>query len=146
MGPYNGFSGAYREQVGRAMAAMVKEGTLPAPKLCRACGQTRGVIQMHLEDYDRPESYIALCFPCHMVVHCRFGSPVGFDAYVVRLEGSNRVRVGAVRNYQDVLRLLKGEPVAWEDVVPPRPVAAFSPQVLRVIASGELDPRKKGRA
>ncbi len=76
--PYNGFS----PQARRAALAWLKReyaaGRRVPPTECDACGQREGVIDAHSEDYSAPFGdhigRYALCYRCHMAVHCRFGT------------------------------------------------------------------------
>ena len=49
------------------------------------CGQDRGVIGGHSEDYGEPfDDHIGafgLCYCCSMMVHCRFRYPDAWDRY-----------------------------------------------------------------
>lgn len=87
---YNGFSGERRLEVGRLQNAAFRDGTLRRPMRCVACGQMHGAIQAHLEDYDRWRDYIALCFPCHMMVHFRARNAGRWDAYREIVRGGGR--------------------------------------------------------
>jgi hypothetical protein len=54
---------------------------------CVACGQSRGIIDAHAEDYSEPfaagkTDQYHLCFTCHMMVHCRFKYPANWRYYV----------------------------------------------------------------
>lgn len=77
MKPYNGFSPRMR----RAALAWLKRecaaGRRTPPTVCDACGQHEGLIDAHSEDYSAPFGdhigRYALCYRCHMAVHCRFG-------------------------------------------------------------------------
>ncbi|MEK6443623.1 hypothetical protein [Pseudonocardia sp. T1-2H] len=71
---YNGHSPAQREAVQRYLNQQWASGdpAWPRPSLCAACAQTQGAIHGHLENYDRPETYVPLCITCHLVLHCRF--------------------------------------------------------------------------
>jgi len=83
---YNGFSPAQRNKAQRWLNAEWAAGTLPKPNHCYACGQDKGVIDAHAEDYSEPfaagktDEY-HLCFRCHMMVHCRFSNPAAWTQY-----------------------------------------------------------------
>lgn len=68
---YNGFPGPMREAVGRRQARAWKDGTLPKPDRCDACGQTQGAIHGHAEDYSRDDVYLPLCITCHLILASR---------------------------------------------------------------------------
>ncbi|MGV9668659.1 hypothetical protein [Nocardia niigatensis] len=78
---YNGFDGAYREKVQAELERMWTSGLWQRPSECAVCGQTRGAIHGHLEDYSRPETYVPLCITCHLILHMRFRQPDLWDAY-----------------------------------------------------------------
>jgi hypothetical protein len=69
---YNGFSPVQRESVQRFLNQEWNAGRLPRPTQCIACEQTEGAIHGHLENYDQPQTFVALCITCHLVLHCRF--------------------------------------------------------------------------
>lgn len=134
LGSYNGFSGEYREHQYAVLKRMVAEGKVVWPKACSACGQTRGGIHCHNEDYDRPADFIALCFACHMMVHCRFRALKAFEVYVARLEQGTRTEMFSWGQVQSFLK-----ECAWPITKP----ACGDPSILRRIAAGEFDPRRK---
>lgn len=82
---YNGHSGAKRERVQAHLTKMWASGEWPAPAVCLACDQTEGALHGHLEDYDRPETYVSLCITCHLLLHCRFRNREVWDAYRARV-------------------------------------------------------------
>lgn len=50
----------------------VKKGIIPYPTAigCQYCGQKKGIIQYHNQDYSDPIKHlVALCWRCHMVLH-----------------------------------------------------------------------------
>jgi hypothetical protein len=61
---------------------------------CDACGQCKGVIDGHSEDYSEPHGdhtgAAGLCYTCYMVIHCRFKAPAAWDRY------RSAVRDGAI--------------------------------------------------
>ena len=77
MKPYNGFSEQQRNDAQAWLNAQWRTGMLQRPCKCVACGQDKGIIDAHAEDYSIPymggktDEY-HLCFRCHMMVHCRF--------------------------------------------------------------------------
>jgi hypothetical protein len=76
-------------------------GRRHAPLVCDACGQDEGPIEAHSEDYSEPfGSHIgepALCFRCHVAVHCQFKNPVAWEAYKLQVR---QRRVFAARSLQ----------------------------------------------
>ena len=78
---YNGHSGEKRVRVQRWLNTQFDAGELPRPSKCAACAQSEGVLDAHLEDYDRPETFVPLCVICHLALHCRFRNVAGFVEY-----------------------------------------------------------------
>ena len=85
MGAYNGHSGEKRDRVLKWMKQQYASGAIPRATRCCACGQTRGHLQGHHEDYDRPGSHVEICVTCHLVLHNRFRRPAMFDEYRARI-------------------------------------------------------------
>jgi hypothetical protein len=87
---YNGFGPKIRSDSFVWMKAGIAAGEIPAPCRCQACGETRGHIDYHTEDYSRPfgpHIYgFELCFRCHMMLHVRFRRPQDWFRYVDALE------------------------------------------------------------
>jgi hypothetical protein len=84
--PYNGFSGRQRSRAQTWLNRQWKSGALSRPVQCVACGQSRGIIDAHAEDYSEPfaagkTDQYHLCFTCHMMVHCRFKYPIDWRYY-----------------------------------------------------------------
>jgi hypothetical protein len=75
--PYNGFSPRARRAALTWLKREYAAGRRTPPTVCDACGQHEGVIDAHSEDYSTPFGdhigRYALCYRCHMAVHCRFG-------------------------------------------------------------------------
>lgn len=93
MKSYNGFEPEQRE---RALAWLKREyaaGRRTRPRICTPCGQTRGIIQHHSEDYSEPFGdhigAFELCWLCHQMIHSRHRNPQGWDVYreVIRAGG-----------------------------------------------------------
>ena len=85
MNSYNGFSPEQREKAQRWLRSQWESGALARPSTCCACGQTRGVIHAHAEDYSEPfgdqtHAY-HLCYRCHICLHLRFRNPDGWARY-----------------------------------------------------------------
>lgn len=78
MSSYNGFSDAIRNRAQRWLNNQMAAKTLARPSICCACGQDKGIVHYHAEDYNEPfgaELYrYPLCYVCHMLLHCRFRS------------------------------------------------------------------------
>ena len=87
---YNGFSPKLREDSWAWLKAELAAGRVPPPARCEACGETRGQLDYHTEDYSRPFGpHIhahQLCFRCHMALHSRFRQPSVWIRYIEQLE------------------------------------------------------------
>ena len=112
MNSYNGFSPEQREKAQRWLRSQWESGALARPSTCCACGQTRGIIHAHAEDYSEPfgdqtHAY-HLCYRCHICLHCRFRYPAGWEAYKVSL------RQGAIwapifrADFNEIVKTLSG--------------------------------------
>lgn len=85
--PYNGFSASVREKVGRSVYGKFKTGEWPAPTTCEVCGESPpGKVQAHLENYNDPTSWHAICKRCHMALHKRFRDPAGWLGLLDRID------------------------------------------------------------
>src|SRR5947209_6943822 len=87
---YNGFGPKVRDESYAWLKLGIASGTIPPPARCSACGETRGQIDYHTEDYSRPfgpHIYAhELCFRCHMALHSRFRNPGVWSRYIEMLE------------------------------------------------------------
>jgi hypothetical protein len=62
--------------------ALAEAGKPLKPDRCHRCGQTKGIIEYHNRNYDHPTKYLeALCFRCHMAVHCKWRVPAAVKKY-----------------------------------------------------------------
>jgi hypothetical protein len=81
---YNGFSAEERGASSRWERELLRSGW-KRPTKCIACGQNRGVVDAHLEDYSQPfeiSRQIPLCYRCHIfAVHLRHRYPVQTAVY-----------------------------------------------------------------
>ena len=82
---YNGHSGEKRDRVQRWLNERFAAGDLPRPARCVVCGQTRGALHAHHEDYDKPADFVALCITCHLLLHGRFRYRGVWDEYRARV-------------------------------------------------------------
>ena len=94
---YNGFSGAQRERSQRWLNKEWKEGRLPRPSECAACGKADGKIQAHAEDYSAPfragvTDQFHLCRTCHFKVHYRARNEKNWRDYRAKIEAANPER------------------------------------------------------
>ena len=87
---YNGFGPKIRDESYYWMKDLIRQGKIPPPSQCEACGETRGQLDYHAEDYSRPfgpHLYAhQLCFRCHMMLHIRFRVPDRWRRYIEQLE------------------------------------------------------------
>lgn len=140
MKSYNGFTPEQRWKALAWYKAEMKAGRIPAPSECCACGQKRGRIDYHAEDYSEPFGphvvRFQLCFLCHMMVHCRFGNDVAFLSYVQAVKAGgqfppeNDFKVFASK-------YLNGKTLPATDVTR----AAPADNVLADIAAGKYRPK-----
>ncbi|MGH9605552.1 MAG: hypothetical protein ACRD3N_07615 [Terracidiphilus sp.] len=104
MKPYNGFPPEQRERAQRWLRAEWASGRLVRPSKCCACGQDRGVIDAHAEDYSEPfaggkTDKFHLCFICHMMVHCRFRNRAAWDRYRKQIAQGGHFAAAFVREF-----------------------------------------------
>ena len=87
---YNGFSPKLRDQSWVWLKSKMASGEIPPPGPCQECGEARGHLDYHTEDYSRPFGphiyAYRLCFRCHMALHARFRNPSIWRQYIDRLE------------------------------------------------------------
>lgn len=120
MKPYNGFTHSQRMASHRWLQKQYQADNRIRPSCCDVCGQTDGIIDAHSEDYSTPYGdhigKYGLCYPCHMMIHCRFSAPEAFQRYVDLLLSGKRVKAYQTRNWPRFkVRLLSGE-IHVEDV------------------------------
>lgn len=76
MKDYNGFTGNQRNRVATIIRKAINKGDISPPQKCDICGQDKGQIHYHLEDYSKPlEDLKPICVGCHMRLHIRFEYP-----------------------------------------------------------------------
>lgn len=82
---YNGFSPAQRMRALNWLKGEYAAGRRAKAVECDCCGQTKGIIEHHSEDYSEPfGDHIgawSLCFICHMMIHCRYRNPRAWTRY-----------------------------------------------------------------
>lgn len=104
MKPYNGFSEAQRNKAQTWLNSQWAAGLLLKPSQCCSCGQTKGIIDAHAEDYSEPfaagktDKY-HLCFRCHMALHCRFRNLEAFKRYCQSVESGKQYNPFYKRNF-----------------------------------------------
>lgn len=94
MRAYNGYSENDRRRAQAWLNRQWQTCVLARPVQCVACGQDKGIIEAHAEDYSEPfaagkTDQFHLCFTCHLMVHCRFRHPDDWRYYkaVIRRGG-----------------------------------------------------------
>jgi hypothetical protein len=95
MRAYNGYSEKDRRRAQVWLNRQWHSGVLARPAQCLACGQDKGIIDAHAEDYSEPfdagkTDQFHLCFTCHMMVHCRFKCPDDWRYYKAVIQSGGR--------------------------------------------------------
>tara|TARA_R100000773_G_scaffold36307_1_gene31302 strand:- start:1602 stop:1847 length:246 start_codon:yes stop_codon:yes gene_type:complete len=76
MKSYNGFTPKERTDAFIWLKGEYASGRREKGKVCDACGQTKGIVEDHSEDYSYPYGdhigKYTFCYRCHMMIHCRF--------------------------------------------------------------------------
>lgn len=110
--PYNGFSSRERDTAYYWLMDEYKAGRRHRPTCCDACGQDKGFVEPHSEDYSAPYGdHIGgwgLCYRCHMMIHCRFRSPKTWDAYRQAVREGKRAEPIFGRRWGDIQNQLRG--------------------------------------
>jgi len=147
MRSYNGFDSALRTRAGRWLNAEIAAGRVERPTECLACGQKRGRIDSHAEDYSEPFGphiyAFPLCFRCHMMIHSRWGAgSVAFERYVEELEAGHR---WPPTGHYDAIRamLIAGHELTAPALLWALPEPTGDPSLLRELAAGVYDPRRR---
>jgi len=141
MNSYNGFTPNQRIKALRWLNEEYAQGRRTRPTSCDVCGQTRGHLEAHSEDYSGPPfgdniGAFGLCYRCHMMIHCRFSNPWAFERYVQSLElGQVWPPIG--RSWPTIQAMLNGP--AQDPPLDER--AGGDPGLLRAIAAGHYRPR-----
>lgn len=84
---YNGFSPEERLELHWALLDAMEVGRIPYPTgPCALCGQTRGPVVYHSEDYGTPYVFAppamyAICRSGHSLIHMRFRFPKSWEAF-----------------------------------------------------------------
>lgn len=95
MNSYNGFEPKQRYAALSWLKKEYEDGRRTPPVKCDVCGQTEGHIEAHSEDYSAPFGdhigEFGLCYPCHMVIHCRFRNPRAWKWYRENIRKGGRI-------------------------------------------------------
>ncbi|AKQ08652.1 hypothetical protein PBC5_086 [Bacillus phage PBC5] len=92
---YKGYDHKARMKGQRIIDKAVAEGRYPKAAYCTACGQQKGRLDYHADDYT-PETILehtrVLCFNCHMTHHILYGNPndKGAQLYEQRVREGKR--------------------------------------------------------
>lgn len=120
MNSYNGFSPAQRLTALKWFKGEESAGRRARQKVCDACGQTEGRIEPHSEDYSEPFGdhigAFGLCYPCHMIIHCRFRNPRAWGVYRDHVRVGERLAVPFLgRNWHRFTTTVLADPegLAW---------------------------------
>ena len=106
MNSYNGYTPQQRTKALKWFRAAQARGEKSRhPESCDICGQTEGHLEWHSEDYSEPFDLdhigkFGLCYPCHMMIHCRFKNKEAWKVYGESIKEGFRFRIKG-RNWQD---------------------------------------------
>lgn len=82
MASYKGWTAEQRLASLKLTKAAIASGEMPKPTKCEICGQDKGIIQYHNEDYSHPTKYLRqMCWRCHMIHHSAHFAPVQAKVY-----------------------------------------------------------------
>jgi hypothetical protein len=135
---YNGFTPDQRMAGLRWLKNEYAEGRRRPPVKCDVCGQTKGILEAHSEDYSEPHGdnigQFGLCYPCHMMLHCRFRHPRALSVYSRLIEAGKRSEPFFSRNYpmfRDRVLLAMDFPI---EEVPPEEATGITVTLADIIA------------
>ena len=111
MNPYNGFSGEQRARANTWLNAQYAARAVRRPSACLAgCGQTHGLFHHHAESYAEPFGphihMYPICYTCHIMLHCRFRSPLAWKRYLRLLLLGWRFRNPAGNDFGHIKNIL----------------------------------------
>lgn len=145
MKSYNGFTATERMRGYNWLKEQIARGTRTRAKQCDCCGQTRGILELHSEDYSEPHGdhigAYELCYVCHMVIHCRDSNPAAWERYKAMIRAGLRVRPFRTRDFQAFcVAVLRGptRPELQE------PANDADPAVFDAIEAAQPFPRQQG--
>lgn len=91
MSSYKGWTGEERLKSLALTKKAIADGVIPKPTVCEWCGQDKGIIQYHNENYSHPTKYLkSLCWRCHMIHHSRHFAPEQCKAYFDAIAAGKR--------------------------------------------------------
>jgi hypothetical protein len=119
---YNGFTAKQRMDAFNWLKGEYAAGRRAKATSCDCCGQDKGIVEHHSEDYSAPYGdhigQYSLCFVCHMMVHCRFRNMRQWEAYKKLVVSGANFNPYYQRNFNGfVAEFLNGPitPVSYED-------------------------------
>lgn len=144
MKSYNGFTAGRRQQAYNWLKLRISEGArASASAPCDACGQTEGRFDLHSENYAAPYGphigEFTLCYPCHMMVHCRHRDAARFNAYAYMAQQGH-----CLANPPQSWPVFRGKMLAGEAIWMWAESTRPDRLLLSEIARGDLDPRSRG--
>lgn len=116
---YNGFPPEQRNRAQAWLNQAWRSGLLVRPRVCCACGQDRGIIDAHAEDYSEPFGphlqQFPLCYRCHMLLHCRFRNEGNWNTYRQIVADGFQLEPMFTRNWEQFKRemLAPDAPMHW---------------------------------
>lgn len=82
MKSYKGWTKEERMKSSKLTKRAIANGEIPPPTKCERCGQTKGIIHYHNENYSHPTKYLEqLCWRCHLIHHSKYRSREAHDKY-----------------------------------------------------------------
>ena len=122
MKAYNGFTPEQRNKAAAWLRSQWAAGR-PRPVACCACGQDKGVIDAHAEDYTEPfgnhTDQYPMCIRCHMMLHCRFRSPDVWNDYRAAIRSGVRYAPLFSRSFGPIASQLNGTVPPFTTRCPP---------------------------
>ena len=104
MKTYKKWSPAERMVSFKKTMAAIEAGIIPKPHTCNRCGQTKGIIQYHNEDYSDPIKYLEmLCWRCHIIHHSVRRNPEAVRLYFEEVK-SGKIFPPVFKHNFDILK------------------------------------------
>jgi len=104
MKSYNGFTPKERTDAFIWLKGEYASGRREKGKVCDACGQTKGIVEDHSEDYSYPYGdhigKYTFCYRCHMMIHCRFRNRLAWSKYKDDIREGKRFEPFYTRNFR----------------------------------------------
>lgn len=103
MKSYNGFTPAQRMAGDKLIKQAIADGIKPPATVCVECGQKHGIIHYHCEDYSPDnvvDDAVAMCWLCHMMLHCRHRNPTAYAVYVDQVKKGKKFPATFYHNFK----------------------------------------------